>query len=239
MPGNATDRSAASAAVQEQLNDLDVDLVGVVRLEDIEGTELWEQAKALLPSARSIVVMGMEVYGEFMELITTEKVMGAPNMNAMLREHTDYLGGCLTRAAYDVARASRCAGLKALPLGAHGPAVDGRTLTANLSFRDAAEAAGLGTIGMSGLLVTPQFGPRVSFSACLTEAELEPTPALSESACRFCNVCVAKCPSGALDFPDEGQVYSYNQFICRTYNDASGGCSQCMKQCPVASPTYG
>jgi epoxyqueuosine reductase QueG len=125
-----------------------------------------------------------------------------------------------------------------MPLPAEGPCVDGRFLEAVISYKHAAEASGLGKIGMSSLLVTRQFGPRVRLALCLTEALLESTANDEPGACRYCNVCVAKCPAHALGRPKKGEPYSINKYACRTYSDASGGCSECVRACPVASPRY-
>jgi len=228
----------SSAEVQEIISELDVDMMGVARLHDLKGTSLEEPAFKLLPSARSIVVLGAEIYPEFLDLTSPERTMGTANLNELYRRHTDYLGGRLTGAAYKLARASRKAGLKALPLPGQGPSVDGRFLEAVISYKHAAEAAGLGNIGMSSLLVTQQFGPRVQLALCLTEAALKPTSGEPQSNCRYCNVCIGKCPAHALDWPKKGEVYAINKFACRTYVDASGGCSECMRVCPVASPRY-
>ena len=179
----------------------------------------------------------MEVYPEFLDLNAHERTMGEANLNELNRSHVDYLDGRLGRAVYDIARASHRAGLKALPLGGHGSSVDQRFLRAVISYKHAAEAAGLGTLGMSSLLVTPRFGPRVHLALCLTEAALKPSPP-AEPACRYCNVCVAKCPSHALSRPEKGEAYSINKFACEAYNRAAGGCGECMRQCPVASPKY-
>jgi epoxyqueuosine reductase QueG len=54
----------ASAGVQEILTKLDVDVAGVTRINDLKGTRLKELALRLLPSAHSIVVVGMEIYPE-------------------------------------------------------------------------------------------------------------------------------------------------------------------------------
>jgi len=228
----------ASAAVQDAISNLNVDMVGVARLKDLKGTKLEESALKLLPSARSIVVVGMEVYSEFLDLTSPERIMGTAPLNDLYNRHVDYLRGRLTGAAYDIARASRKAGLKALPLPAHGPAVDGRFLEAVISYKHAAEGAGLGQLGMSSLLVTVEFGPRVNLAVCLTEASLKSTARDTWGICRHCNVCILKCPAHALDWPKNDEPYVINRFACRTYIDASGGCSECMRQCPVASPRY-
>ena len=237
MAAEQIDIEKASAEVQDFLAKLDVEIVGVTSIDDLKRTKLEESALRLLPAVKSIVVLAKEVYPEFLDLTSPERTMGTANMNDLLRGHIEYLRGRLTAAANDVAKVSRRAGLKALPLAAYGPAVDARTLEGVISYRHAAEAAGIGQIGMSSLLVTQQFGPRVNFSVCLIEAVLKPTPK-SEPACRYCNICVSKCPSGALGWPKNGERYVINVFACRTYGDAAGGCSECMKQCPVASPKY-
>jgi epoxyqueuosine reductase len=230
-------KKQGGAGVQKVLADLDVDMVGVARLRDVKATPLAASARKLLPSARSIVVVGMEVYPEFLDLIAHERGMGEANLNNLLERHVDYLRGRMTRAVYDIARASHRSGLKALPLPGQGPAVDRRSLKAVISYKHAAEAAGLGTIGMSSLLVTQRFGPRVQLALCLTEAALEPSSP-AEPACRYCNVCVSKCPSHALGWPKKGEAYSINKFACEAYVKAVEGCSECMRQCPVASPRY-
>ncbi len=227
-----------SDVVREALRELKVDLVGVARIADRRGTPLEEAALALLPAARSIVVAGMEVYPEFLDLITYERIMGEANVNDMLARHVDYLRGRLARAVYEVARASHRAGLKALPLPAYGPSVDQRFLRAVISYKHAAEAAGLGTIGMNSLLVTPQFGPRVQLALCLTEAALESSPPAAP-ACDYCNVCVVKCPAQALEMPAPGEAYRINKFACQAYVVGAGGCTECVRQCPVASPRCG
>jgi len=227
-----------NAGVQAALTRLDADMVGVARLEDIKDTPLEEQVLKLLPAARSIVVLGMEIWAEFLDLTAPERPTGAANPNDILGHHINYLREQLSRAAYDIAGAAHKAGLKALPLPGWGPAVDRRSLTAVISYRHAAEAAGLGKVGMSGLLVTDKFGPRVQLAVCLTEATLKSTASDIPRACRYCNVCVGKCPAHALGYPKEGERYIINQFACRNYLEAAGGCSECMRACPVASPRY-
>lgn len=224
--------------VQDALAKLDVNMVGVACMKDLKGTKLEKAVLKLLPSAKSIVVVGMGVFPEFLDLTSPERMTGTPNLNDLLTRHVDYLRGRMNRAVYDIALASHKAGLKALPLPGQGPSVDGRFLEAVISYKHAAEAAGLGSIGMSSLLVTEKYGPRVQFAVCLAEASLPSTAVESQRYCRYCNVCVGKCPAHALGRPAKGEAYSINKFACRTYLEAAGGCSECMRVCPVASPIY-
>ena len=232
------DISKASAEVQKAVDEADVDLIGIAGMENIKGTKLEEQVKKLLPETNSIVVLGMEIFPEILNLTSPERVTGAASRNDIMKSQTDYINGKLTWAANDIARASKKAGLKALPIPTEGYPYDARFLNADISFKDAADAAGLGKIGYNGLIVTGKYGPRVKFTACLTEARLEPTAKVSEMFCRSCNVCIAKCPSEALDYPENGEAYRINRYACSTYLNEAGGCWECVKQCPVASPEY-
>lgn len=228
----------ASAEVQETISAQDVDMVGIASLDNLKGTKLEESVLRLLPTARSMVVVAMEVYPEILDLTSPEQTMGAASLNEIRNNHVDYIRGKMNLAVNAIGRTSRRAGLKAIPLPARGPAVDARFLEAVISYKHAAEAAGIGHIGMSSLVVTPKYGPRVNLAMCLTEAVLESSPVEEKGICRYCNICVSKCPSKALGWPKDDERYVINKFACMTYNNAAGGCGECMKQCPVASPKY-
>lgn len=67
-----------------------------------------------------------------------------------------------------------------------------------VSLRVMGVAAGLGELGHSKVLLTPQFGPRQRVFAVLTDAELEPTPLFSGEICDGCLACVRECEAGAI-----------------------------------------
>jgi epoxyqueuosine reductase QueG len=232
------DITKASAEVKKILADLDVDIIGIASMENLKGTRLEEQVKKLLPETNSVIVLAMEILPEILNLTSPERIKGAASTNDIMEGQAEYINGKLTWAANDIARASKKAGLKALPIPAGNYPYDARFLNADISFPLAAEAAGLGQIGFNGLVVTGKYGPRIRLTICLTEAKLEPTAKGSERFCRSCNVCIAKCPSKALDYPEQGEVYRINKYACSTYLTEAGGCWECVKQCPVASPQY-
>lgn len=224
--------------IQELLGRLEVDLVGVATLKDVSGTPLEEQSQKLLPEVQSIVVLAMEIYPEFLDLTTPQKTMGEANLNDLYSTHTEYLNGRMNRAAYEIANAAHAAGYKALPLPSKNSPSDRRTMQGAISYKHAAAAAGLGKTGMSSLLLTPEYGPRVRIALVLTEARLQSTTNDEPRVCRYCNACVLKCPAKALGFPKNGEAYVINQFACNTYEQAAGGCSECMRVCPIANPRY-
>jgi epoxyqueuosine reductase QueG len=225
--------------VQDSFAKLEVDTIGIARVASLKNKQAKKAVLELLPSAKSIVVVGMEIWPEFLDLTSPEMTAGGFNLNDIYQQHISYLQGRLSKAVYDIAKASRKAGLKALPLTGQGPTVDRRILRANLSYKHIAEAAGLGRVGMSSLLITEKFGPRIRLAMCLAEAVLEPGKEIDYNICRYCNVCVLKCPAKALDRPKDGEAYAINKFACREYVEAAGGCSECMRVCPIASPKYG
>jgi len=224
--------ATASAALQAFLSKLDVDAVGIASLAEWKGTKLEETALRLLPQTRSVVVLAMEVYSEILDLTSPGRTTGAASTNDLLDRNADFLAGRLTKAAYDVAKASRSAGLKALPLPAAGCPLDTRFLEAVFSYKHAGQAAGLGKIGWHSLLITPEFGPRVRLSCCLTEAALEPTNTNMIVECAGCGICLENCPAGALAEPQDGELYAINKFACSSFRNASGGCVECMRLCP-------
>jgi epoxyqueuosine reductase QueG len=232
------DVTKASAEVQKAIADADMDIIGIADMENLKGTRLEEQVKKLLPETNTVIVLGMEVFPEILNLTSPERTTGAASGNDIMESQTNYINGRLTWAANDIARASKKAGLKALPVPTEGYPYDARFFNRDISFKDAAEAAGLGQTGFNGLVVTSKYGPRVKFTVCLTEAKLKPTAGGSDRFCRSCNVCIAKCPVKALDYPEEGEIFRINRYACSTYLAESGGCWECVKQCPVASPQY-
>jgi epoxyqueuosine reductase len=69
-----------------------------------------------------------------------------------------------------------------------------------LSLAHAAVEAGLGTLGLNLMLLTPEYGPRVMLGAVLTSAELEPDRPLAEPLCQgeACGRCLLACPADAI-----------------------------------------
>ena len=67
------------------------------------------------------------------------------------------------------------------------------------SHRYAAVGAGLGRLGWSGNLMTPQYGALVELGSVLTSAELKSDPVLAENPCDKCKMCALSCPVGMIN----------------------------------------
>jgi epoxyqueuosine reductase len=74
--------------------------------------------------------------------------------------------------------------------------VDRTGLAGVFSHKLAAHLAGLGWIGKSALLITPEHGPRVRWGTVLTDAPLEAGTPMDEM-CHDCDECVKGCPAHA------------------------------------------
>jgi epoxyqueuosine reductase QueG len=133
------------------------------------------------------------------------------------------------------------AGHRSLPIPA-SQTVDSTRLCGAFSHKLAAHLAGLGWIGKSCLLVTPQAGPRVRWASLLTAAPLQPTGSLMEPACEECQACVDGCPvsafSGRLFRHDEPRELRYDAHKCKAYLDEMertrglSVCGMCLYACP-------
>lgn len=67
-----------------------------------------------------------------------------------------------------------------------------------LPHKTVATRAGLGWIGKSALLITPQYGSMVRLSSILTNAPLATSEAINSSKCGSCMRCTEACPAGAI-----------------------------------------
>ena len=217
--------------MQEMKSKLGVELLGVASVETSGSEELRDRATALLPGAKSVVVLGKEVYKEVVDLAKPSKGVGEAEYGDLIEPHGDYLNGRLTRGVYELADFFRKDGYRSLPLPARGCPTDQRFLMAVFSYKHAAQLAGLGTLGRHALLITPEYGPRVRLACLLTEAPLETSPISKENYCVDCDACIRECPAEALCVPGEGEAYSINKYACRMYRQVGLIYTLCVKAC--------
>lgn len=205
------------------------DVVGVAGIERFEQAPKGFHPRDLFPGCNSVVAFGVALPKG---LTKTEPTMIYGHFNYALCPPVDWIA---LRAAKEIERLS---GGYAVPLPSDGPyeywdadKLEGRGL---LSMKHTAVMAGLGTMGKSTLLLNEKYGNMLVLGAVLTDAELASDP-LAESICiEGCSLCIANCPSGALD----GQ--RAKQANCRpnTYGTNARGydivkCNKCRAICPM------
>jgi len=111
---------------------------------------------------------------------------------------------------------------------------------ARLSYKLAAHESGVGVYGKCGLIITPEYGPRVNIGVVVTDAVLEPNKKLDFNPCQACTVCVKVCPVKAvrenLDPPtchNREECVSFVQGLRDETGEEKFFCGYCYDKCPV------
>lgn len=154
-------------------------------------------------------------------------------VNTFLDQQTLYISSQISRRGY-----------RAMPVAASQSVKDGADkYTGIFQHKTAAVQAGLGWIGKSGLLVTPEYGPRVRLATVLTDMPLESGCERLADGCGDCKICANACPAMAIT----GENYvpgalrstifdaqSCSEYMKRSFQHIGRGavCGICMKVCP-------
>ena len=213
----------ALAALEKHAQSLGVTAVGYAKLP----RHLVFQHKAVLYDNAIVLVMEMD----------KAKLEAAPGPKAgeAVHETYHYLGD----AANHLARYLRKHGFASHA----GPPLNGLVL-----YPPLAQLAGLGWRGRHGMLITPQFGPRMRLAAVYSSIQNLPTfegpndHRWIEGYCATCGQCIRRCPTQAiLETPVErenGLVACIDTEKCFPYFVKTFGCSVCIKVCPFNRVGY-
>jgi len=192
---------ATASAIKQFALERGIDLVGVADARELILASPPRPPTNLMPSAKSVIVMAVAhslgaVYSPDIMLWTRNKMQ----TSRLLDQVAEALGRELERQGH-----------LALPVSADKPVEifknDPKTgkrfrqtrVLGHLSFKHAAVSCGMGQIGRSNLLLTPEFGPHQRLGAVITDAPLETDPYQELELCiKGCDKCERACPSGAL-----------------------------------------
>lgn len=113
---------------------------------------------------------------------------------------------------------------------------------------DAAARAGLGILGMNGLLITPDYGSFVFIGEVVTDADYvtvtghaTPDFPAMPPMCEGCGACLAACPAGCREGAREGCLSALTQkkgalteqeAVAIGQNKLVWGCDACQLACP-------
>lgn len=187
---------------------LGADLVGIASVDRYAEAPLRLAPTGHLPDARAVVVIAIHHPDACVELggEPTPHDQGPYAIQGVMNAKLDHIAFRLARLleghghqsiAVPVTNVWRFRPYKG----------DDNCFTPDLSNIHAGAAAGLGQIGWSGLLVTPEFGPRQRLCCVVTAARLAADPLYDgPPLCDRCDACVTHCPTGALSEESSGEL---------------------------------
>ena len=113
-----------------------------------------------------------------------------------------------------------------------------------VKFSALGQKAGLGFIGKSGLLITPEVGPRQKISAIFVSIANLPVKEDNEHTwiqeyCEKCSKCIKACPYEALIEKETCCGGKETEFIQKLCIGCSQGCTYCINACPFYDKGYG
>lgn len=180
------------------------DLVGIAPLARFATLSPEQNPAMIFPECKSIIVLGRRILRGALRGVEEGTNFDSTYGMFGFRWLEDNF---LSQTTYDVTCAIEAGGFEAVPL--FGYTIDGMptgrpvapgkpapNVIVDLDF--AAQAAGLGEVGLGGFFLTPQYGPRQRFALILTDAELEADPISDKKLCVDCKVCEKACPFGAI-----------------------------------------
>jgi epoxyqueuosine reductase QueG len=186
-------------SIRAQARDFGIDLVGFCRLGDLESDAPdYDKPSKLSSYLQTLIVLARrcpigvaqspdEALRQYQAGRTARHLEEATAQLAYWLEERDAIAALLSAMIPDLRRQ---------PLGYSAPAGQG-----SLLLRQAAVAAGLGSLGLNQMLLTPQFGPRLFLAGVVTDLVLAPDAPFAGELCpglEECGRCAAVCPELAI-----------------------------------------
>lgn len=120
--------------------------------------------------------------------------------------------------------------------------------TGVFQHKTAARLGNLGWIGKNGLLITPEYGPRVRLATVITDMKLPVAETSIPKDCGDCSICKMMCPAMAISGVNWRQGISRSEILdaeaCSKYMNSNfkhigrgSVCGICMRVCPAGERT--
>lgn len=202
-----------SKDIKEAALRMGADIVGIGSIDRWATAPIQMDPKQIMPRAKSVIAMGFRVLRG--SLRGVEEGTYFSNYSAMGYGGITYVYMPMT--VINLSKMIEDAGYEAVPMGHQSDwraidnvgyfredysrpiAPDKAAPDVMISLRMAGFLCGLGEIGYSKMLLTPEFGPRVRIGIIITELELEPDPIMEPGTlCNKCMACVRGCPGGCI-----------------------------------------
>jgi len=205
--------SITAQQIKEAAKRMGADIVGIGSIDRWEGAPIQMDPRQIMPKAKSVIAMGFRVLRGSLRGI--EEGTFFSNYSAMGYGAITY--NYIPMTVINLSKMIEDEGYEAVPMGHQSdwraidnlgyrkkdfsrPVAPGRAAPdVMVSLRIAGFLCGLGEIGYSKMLLTPEFGPRVRVGIVITELELEPDPIMEPGTlCNRCMACVNQCPGGCI-----------------------------------------
>lgn len=212
--GNDLDNpTLAAEIVKKQALAMGADVVGIGNIDRWQGAPMQMDPRQIMPECKSIIGMLFRVHRGSLRGI--EEGTYFSNYSSMGYGGITYLYMPMT--VINLAKFIEDRGYEATPMGHQSdwraidnegylqenysrPVAPGRAAPdIMVHLRIAAYLCGLGEIGFSKMLLSPQFGPRNRIGIILTDVDLTPDPIYDgPQLCNRCMACVNACPGGCI-----------------------------------------
>jgi len=188
-----------------------IDLIGFAGKERFAGVDAQHNPFSIFPEGKTVILLGKRICRGSLRGVEEGTNFGDYNFFGKNWLEDEFL----SLACYNLVRVLEDEGWEAVPLfpnpseiRPHGVSVAEGRPAPNVfpDFDYAAVACGIGEIGLSGILLTPEFGSRQRFHMIITDAEIEPSPLLDKAVCTKCGKCADICPLGAIDKEDTEEI---------------------------------
>ena len=218
---------------------LGADFFGVADLSDAHDAILDQGGAGIAKYPRAISI-GISLFDDIVDRLP-QRLEGAVAID--YRHHCyDVINQRLDNITSRLSSILQGDGYRVFPVPA-SKRVDDEKLSGIFSHKMAAHLAGLGWIGKSCLLVTPENGTRVRWATVLTDAPLNVTGEPMSEQCGNCNQCVEICPvkafTGEPYRTGEPRETRYDASKCDRYFDwleekgKLSVCGMCLYICPI------
>ncbi|OPZ91810.1 MAG: Epoxyqueuosine reductase [Firmicutes bacterium ADurb.Bin419] len=181
-----------------------VDFVGIASSDRFENAPIGHRPVDLLHSTKSIIVCGKEV---------ASGALYSPG--TLYHKTVEMVNMQLDKAALKVTHEIEKNGGIAVAISTDAPYYywdeEKQYGRADLSIKHAAQAAGLGKIGKSGMFISKDYGVYTRMVCVLTDVELEADTLTDWEPCpQNCTLCIDACPTKAIK-PE----CDFEQSLCR------------------------